>query len=287
VSLAAAHCFENKHRRPDDIKTSANITVWVGKHNLDKAEENAVEHGVSQLFIHEDWKHDEPDFDADIAMAVLINEVDLSRRFIVGVICLPQASNRSVDGMGVIAGWGMSERSIAENEDHDSKPNHLVLPAISNLRCFNTDYRLCVISSDRTFCGGFVNQTKSACNGDSGGGFVQYDESKRSFELVGIISSSIKDTVGECNKELYSIFTDVRKFLGWITDKMEGSNNVVTTVRLENRRPEIIYFPYEPVYQSPENQERISKRSMNTNEESIFKCLIFLSISVPNIQESR
>jgi secreted trypsin-like serine protease len=57
--------------------------------------------------------------------------------------------------------------------------------------------------------------------GDSGGGFVQYDKETKAYSITGIVSSSLKDNVGSCRIDLYSVFTDVTKFIDWINLKME------------------------------------------------------------------
>jgi secreted trypsin-like serine protease len=77
------------------------------------------------------------------------------------------------------------------------------------------------LSSNQTFCAGFVGQGKTACKSVNGGGFYQLDRSTKSHILAGIISGSPKDPSGGCNTNTYSLFTDVSKFVGWIQKKMK------------------------------------------------------------------
>jgi secreted trypsin-like serine protease len=211
IVFVAAHCFQIKYTYDGEKKAPQEVTVWVGKHNLDKADEDrAVEHEVWEVILHEDWDYTSNDFDADIALVVLESEVDLRKRFTVGVVCLPSASQAEVSGIGIIAGWGISKRSEANQEPHDSTPNELELPAVTKAQCVDADHRLHILLTDRNFCAGFVNQNKSACVGDSGGGFVQYDKETKAYSITGIVSSSLKDNVGSCRIDLYSVFTDLK-----------------------------------------------------------------------------
>jgi hypothetical protein len=68
-AISASHCFEEKHRREEDVKSAKDVIAWVGKHNLEQENERgSVAHDVKELIIHEDWKYDEDNFDADIAL---------------------------------------------------------------------------------------------------------------------------------------------------------------------------------------------------------------------------
>jgi secreted trypsin-like serine protease len=219
--FSAAHCFENKGRREEDVKSAKDIVAWVGKHNLDrKNETGSVAHYVGELIIHEDWEHNGYDFDADIALLLLKTEVDLTQEQFVWIVCLPTPSQGEVTGNGTVVGFGVSERSEADGEKHDSTPNELTLPAVTQDEC-SKNHNLHGMSSNRTFCAGFENQGKSACKGDSGGGFYQYDYGSKSYILAGIVSSSPRDRSGGCNINDYSVFTDVSKFVGWIQEKMK------------------------------------------------------------------
>jgi hypothetical protein len=61
------------------VKWPKDVVAWIGKHNLrEDNEEGSVAHDVEEVIIHEDWKHYEDDFDADIALLVLQTEVDLA-----------------------------------------------------------------------------------------------------------------------------------------------------------------------------------------------------------------
>jgi secreted trypsin-like serine protease len=227
-SSPAAHCFQRKYTYTGDRRPAQHITAWVGKQNLYRTDEQAaVPHKVWDVFLHEGWKFESNDFDGDISLVVLESRVDLSLPYTVGVVCLPPASENEVSGLGTIVGWGISEWSIANEEPHSITPNELQLPTVLKSQCFDADFNFKIISSPRTFCAGFLNQNKSACKGDSGGGFYVYDESQQNFNLAGIVSASLKSSSAKtCRVDTYSVFTDVSKFIGWIEDKVEETKEI-------------------------------------------------------------
>jgi secreted trypsin-like serine protease len=192
---------------------------------MDNEEEDAKAHRVNDIMIHENWDFNSNSLDGDLALLLLDEEVDLSRRFIVGVVCLPPSSTSSFMGSGNMSGWGVSEWSIANGEDHSMTPNDLDLPAVTNQQCTDANYRFYELVSDRTFCAGFIDQGKSACQGDSGGGLFSFDKTTRSFNLAGIVSGTLYNSMGECEGNTYTVFTDVAKFVDWINEKVERTKD--------------------------------------------------------------
>lgn len=124
-------------------------------------EPGSKSHEVSQIISHPDWKADNGRYDADISLVVLQENVDLSNPGKVQVICLPQPTAKVV-GTGTVAGWGLSEISEATGKVFSMTPNKLKLPAVSRKRCVKADERFSIIVSERAFCAGFINQSKSA-----------------------------------------------------------------------------------------------------------------------------
>jgi secreted trypsin-like serine protease len=222
--LSAAHCFFAKYS--GQRTWPKQVVAWVGKHNLlDNQEEDAKAHRVNDIMIHEDWDFDSNSFDGDLALLLLDEKVDFSNRYTVGVVCLPPSSSNPFIGNGTISGWGVSEWSIANRKAHSMTPNHLNLPAVSNEQCTDANYRFLSLVSDRTFCAGFVNQGKSACQGDSGGGFLNFDKTTRSFNLAGIVSGTLYNSMSECEINTYSVFTDVAKYVDWINERVEKTKD--------------------------------------------------------------
>jgi secreted trypsin-like serine protease len=222
--LPAAHCFLAKYT--GTRISSKQVVAWVGKHNLmDDEEEYAKAHRVNDIMVHEDWDFDSDSLDGDLALLLLNEKVDLSRRYIVGVVCLPPSSSSSFIGNGTISGWGVSEWSIANIKGHSMTPNDLNLPAVTKKQCTDANDRFHDLVSDRTFCAGYVNQGKSACRGDSGGGLLDFDKTSRSFNLAGIVSGTLYNPMNECEINTYTVFTDVAKFVDWMNEKVEKTKD--------------------------------------------------------------
>ena len=145
----------------------------------------------------------------------------------VAIICLPSASGVDYTGIGTVVGWGISEASEANYEHFDSTPNGIELPSVTQTQCEEAVNDFHTASSHRTFCAGYLDQGKSACGGDSGGGFVAYDRSRKNYNLAGIVSSSLIDRkMRSCNIDTYSIFTDVGKFVEWMRKNMKKTEEI-------------------------------------------------------------
>jgi secreted trypsin-like serine protease len=221
--FSAAHCFIEEYT---ERVWPEQVVAWVGKHNLmDNEEEGAKAHRINDILVHEGWDHESNSFDGSLALLLLDTKVDLSDRYVVGVVCLPPSSSEPVTGTGTISGWGVSEWSIANDKSHSITPSDLKLPAVTNQQCTDANDRFGELISDRTFCAGYVNQGKAACKGDSGGGFLQYDKTAKSFNLAGIVSGSLYSSMDECNVNTYSVFTNVAKFVDWINEKIEKTKD--------------------------------------------------------------
>ena len=168
-------------------------------------------HDLKSVVLHPDWKYNDSRFDADIALIFLATEVRLSDW--ITPVCLP--TKNDIFGNGTAVGWGRSEHSAAKGEFMDSTPNELQVSIPTQENCFLAVPRLTFIATDRTFCAGYLDQTKSICTGDSGGGFYSYSWNTGLFTLNGIISSSLMNGQN-CDTEVYSLFTDVKKYVDWI-----------------------------------------------------------------------
>jgi secreted trypsin-like serine protease len=193
---------------------------------MDNEERGAKAHRVHTIMIHENWDFESNSFDGDVALLLLDGNVDLSDRYSVGIVCLPSSSSGPVIGNGTVAGWGVSEWATANTKGHSITPNDLELPAVTNEECTNANVRFFELISNRIFCAGFVNQGKAACKGDSGGGFLQYDITARRFNLAGIVSGTLYNSMNECEINTYSVFNDVRKFVDWINEGVEKTKDL-------------------------------------------------------------
>lgn len=220
--FAAAHCFKEKNG--DYVLPPQYVSAFTGKYNLNIVDElGSTEHSVWEILIHPDWKSRDERYDADISVVVLRDAVEFTTKFM--PVCLPQPSD--VVTTGFVVGWGKSNVSEESSEKLVPTPNQLEVPAVNKSHCLASVPGIEFYASDRTFCGGYLNQSKSTCIGDSGGGFYLRSSSSHRFNLAGIISSSMADFYKGCDNEVYSLFTNVAKFVEWIGEKMEKTKQIV------------------------------------------------------------
>lgn len=201
------------------------VIVWLGKYDLSVHNElGSQKRNVSEIILHPDWDYNEVKYDADIAIVVMKTSVEFSDT--IQPICLPHQSNDEVSGYGTIVGWGVIKHFDWEERDqkHVDISNKLLIPAISASDCFSAIPEIKEFSSNRSFCGGYINQTKSVCSGDAGGGFF-VKSLTGSWEVRGIISAAVSDAFRNCNADAYSIFTNVATFGDWI------KNTIVATFK--------------------------------------------------------
>jgi secreted trypsin-like serine protease len=188
-------------------------------------EPGSTAHSVQEIILHPDWNSQSRDFDADISIVVLRDPVEFSRN--VEPICLPQPRDEDeVFGTGSVVDWNRSRRSEAAGEKFDSTPNELEIPVVNHSNCVLTANSLVIPSSPRTFCAGHINESKSACSGDSdsgSGGFYILDSSTKLFSLQGIVSASMKNSTHGCDANVFSLYTNVAKFVDWIRSEMDKS----------------------------------------------------------------
>lgn len=170
---------------------------------------------VFDIIIHPDWKFNERKFDADIAVVVLTEPVDLSDE--IQLVCLPlpsvdEVASGTAEVSGKVVGWGKSEPV----NSHSSTPNELLVPAINSSHCYTTFHHLGSISSNRMFCGGYESQSKAPCLGDSGSGFYLFDPLSGTWNVQGIVSASFVDFDDGCDVNKFSLYTNVARFIDWI-----------------------------------------------------------------------
>lgn len=217
----AAHCFQNKGIQK---KISPEFVVaLLGKFDLDVPNESGSQTSlIWDIILHPDWNFNEEKFDADISIAVLTEATQLTNR--IHPACLPLPNYEEFNAEGTVVGWGKSNSF----SHYDSKPNKLVVPAVNSSHCYTTFYRLGSVSSDRLFCGGYDNQGKAPCLGDSGGGFYHRDpQSRTSWIVGGIVSASLIDFDIGCDINKYSLYTNVARFANWIFNEMEQTKVII------------------------------------------------------------
>lgn len=204
------------------------VLCIVRKFNLkDNNENDSKASLVLEILLHPDYDTQKTDFDADIAVLLLDQQVHLGND--IPSLCLPQASSGHAEGSGVVVGWGKSEHSDPY-EFYDSTPNKLVVPIVENSQCFATYPDLQLISSERTFCGGYKNQSKGICSGDSGGGLYVKESESSPYIVQGIISSSPLTSTGfaqTCDIQKYAVYTNVAAFIDWIQEVVGKTKELI------------------------------------------------------------
>ncbi|XP_049838274.1 serine protease gd-like isoform X2 [Schistocerca gregaria] len=214
--ITAGHCIkyrENPSLPPQDL------VVYLGKYEVRRfAERYNQVREPSKIYLHPEYNSNT--LNADIAIIILRDPVEYTRYVV--PICLwnRDSSLSSVVGqVGVVVGWGRDELG---NKVTDL-PHKANVPIVSREDCINSRKDFIFLANERTFCGGFRNET-GPCSGDSGGGlFLPSDgESGRQWFLRGIVSLSLRDPeTGSCDLRQYIVFTDVAQFRDWILKIMQ------------------------------------------------------------------
>lgn len=160
--ITAAHCIltkgSSKAKRPEDI------FVHLGKHNLNKAENNSKVFWPKEVLIHPDWNPSTLRYDADLA--VLITDVPIQFTDYVFPVCLWNVPIDDDNIVGTVVGWGASERT--QLTTFEKTPRQVQVKRVPSAACYEEFYRIAAISSNRTFCAGGSIISSGPCTGDSG-----------------------------------------------------------------------------------------------------------------------
>lgn len=214
--VTAGHCVK---QRDDDGSFSdvlpSDLVVILGIYRLRRiADAFSQAREVEEIFIHPDFQKT-PSYDADIAVLKFATSVEYTQY--VRPICLwPFISDLGeiIGKHGTVVGWGRDELGNKSTNE----PHRADVPIVSQLDCLRNRTEFVTITSDRTFCAGFRNNS-GPCNGDSGSGLVlSYTMGGVSrWFLRGVTSVSLYDSnEGRCDLNNYVVFTDVAKFGKWM-----------------------------------------------------------------------
>ena len=143
--FTAAHCLRNKHSL--DQKRADEFIVLLGIHDLKKFHEvGKISVAIKSINIHPEWNSSTTQFDADIAVLVLEEQITFNK--FIQPICLIQ-SNIPLISTGIVIGYGKSEDIT---KVHENVPKIIDMPIHDNEDCFLKNYLFANISSKRTFC---------------------------------------------------------------------------------------------------------------------------------------
>lgn len=155
VIVTAAHCVHDKN---DKRKPPQGMFFIVGKTNL-QDEEDFNYLLVEEFIIHPDWNPYLVNYDADISVAIMKENIEFNDR--VKPICLPSNEDSVETGKrALIAGWGYTEKNKVSNQLLISQLN-----IVDSNSCLKTDSIYGLLMSSRNFCTEL--STKGPCKGEN------------------------------------------------------------------------------------------------------------------------
>lgn len=192
--------------------------MLLGAYNLSIREKGVIQRDVDDICVHPNWKVYGDNYDADIAIFVLIKAVSFTNH--IRPVCLP-ANDSVVAGVrGSIVGWGIDKGKV-----NLEFPRRAFTNALHSSHCLTMDPYLAFLSSTRTFCG--TGGDGSPNKGDSGGGFFALSGSV--WVQIGIISALRINATGLVDENSVAIYTNVKLFNVWINEVVEKSGGAVIT----------------------------------------------------------
>ncbi|XP_045319042.1 complement C1s subcomponent [Leopardus geoffroyi] len=214
--LTAAHVVERNHNPGMYVGSTSVLRSDLTKTKMLTAE---------RVIIHPGWELlDDPEsrknFDNDIALVQLKEPVKMGPT--VSPICLPGTSseyNPSVGDLGLISGWGRTEK-----KDHVRQLRGAKLPIAPLERCrevkgenLKLDINAFVFTNNMICAGG--QKGVDSCEGDSGGAFAVQIPSVETpkFYVAGLVSWG-----PQCGT--YGIYTRVKNYVDWIKKTMQENS---------------------------------------------------------------
>lgn len=195
--VSAAHCFEQKAHH-----------VTIGDYDKQRPDPGEEQVEVQKVLLHPHFHHFT--YDSDIALLLLSRPVLFSSKVL--PTCLPDLHLSQYllreNIWGVVSGWGVTHY-LGRSSRFLRK---VALPVV--------DYETCRKSTDQVitdnmFCAGYLDASRDACSGDSGGPFVV--NYRGTWFLTGVVSWG-----EECAKRgKYGVYTRLGHFLSWIHTTMD------------------------------------------------------------------
>uniref|UniRef100_UPI003AAE62F1 inactive serine protease PAMR1 n=1 Tax=Centroberyx gerrardi TaxID=166262 RepID=UPI003AAE62F1 len=217
--VAAAHCVTELGKLyPLD---AAKIKVVVGKqYRDDRRESKGLQHlRVASIAVHPNF--DPLILDSDLAVIKLLDKARIGERVL--PLCLPDVQGGEVvSRRGLVTGWSpLPDADLGADEQARVGVVHLadVVPceqqyARNGVPVSVTDNMLC--GSQKPDYG-----PSNICPSDTGGILILpgRGESKGLWRLLGLVSFGYDQ--GECNPDLYTVYTHVANFKNWIESNMK------------------------------------------------------------------
>ncbi|KAM8860986.1 inactive serine protease PAMR1 isoform 1-T1 [Synchiropus picturatus] len=224
--VVAAHCVTELGKvYPLDV---AKIKVVVGKYYRDdQSERKGLQHlRVASLIIHPNY--DPHILDSDIAVIKLLDKAKIGEK--VSPLCL---SNSLGEGQALVTGWSpLPDSSLGADEkarvglvqladvvpcEQQYARNGVPVSVTENMLCASQkpDYgpsNICPSDTGGILILPAVNNLKQSFSSTSG-------ESKGLWKLLGLVSFGYDQ--GECDPDLYTVFTRTSEFKDWIESNMK------------------------------------------------------------------
>ncbi|KAI5633007.1 trypsin domain-containing protein [Phthorimaea operculella] len=194
------------------------LSVVLGKYNLIGGDVATQEREVHQVIVHEEFVYNR--LDNDIALLKLKSEAVFTDYVQPACLWYKDTYKKLPQGniYGTVVGWGFDH-----TDQLSPQLRQATMPKVSDATCIKSNPVFYgTILNSRKFCAGLLNGT-SACNGDSGGGFLVFvpdtnNPKTGAWYVRGIVSLSVSRTdAALCDSSQYVVFTDVAKFRGWVT----------------------------------------------------------------------
>jgi len=211
--VTAAHCTAGR--------TAESLAVAVGFTNLSSTAQDRFTVQVKEIRDHPNYKGQETNYEDDISVLLLSEEIDLTTYPHIKPVCLPSdKGTRPEEGWyvgekAVVSGWGLTDFYFGTYPQH-LKDVEVEVYGRKNCR------GLSPYIQDSQFCAGHDEGGKDACQGDSGGALVVEDEeNKKAMTLVGVVSAG-----STCADKNYpGLYTDVKKYCtdGWLQEQISGA----------------------------------------------------------------
>lgn len=195
----------------------------LGRFNLNDTSENgSVTSMVMEIRIHDEWSRHDASLHSDLAIVVMTDSVKFSDT--IQPVSLPEQSYnnpeqkyKEFNGVGNVVGWGRSE--FKELDD---------VSAIKDFFCF-LNFKTVERHAgeiDRFFCAGNENKSKE-CAFDRGGGFYHKNSPKSPWLVNGVASGPDVDPEHGCEINKYQLYTNVARYIDWITKVMKETKETV------------------------------------------------------------
>ncbi|XP_053329469.1 coagulation factor IX [Spea bombifrons] len=193
--VTAAHCFI----------TVGEFTVTAGEHNTEVNDGTEQYREVAKIIVHPTYNASRSKFNNDIALLELEKPLELNdyvRPICIGNKDFTESLMKSQQ-FSIVTGWG--------DVRYRGRPaiilQKLAVPYINRAACKSSSRSTVSINM---FCAGYPDQSRDACEGDSGGPHAT--EYKTFWFLTGITSWGEKCA----EKDRYGVYTRLSRYTDWI-----------------------------------------------------------------------